>query len=50
MNEQMLKMIDDELKELYKDMRNLDRQYIEKQKRVRELKKAKASLQESSSK
>jgi hypothetical protein len=46
MKEMVLKIIDEDLQNLYYEMKHLDRQYIEKQKRVRELKKVKAEIEQ----
>ena len=43
---QMLKIIDEDLQALYYEMKELDRQYIERQKRVRQLKKTKEKILE----
>jgi hypothetical protein len=43
---QMLKIIDEDLQALHYEMKELDRQYIERQKRVRELKKTKEKILE----
>lgn len=42
--EQMLKMINEDLDALYYEMKELDRQYVERQIRVRKLKKRKDEI------
>lgn len=43
--EKMLKMVTDDLDAVHAEMKELDRLYINKQKQVRQLKKAKAELE-----
>jgi|GEM_PF-6083636 len=45
MVQRILRMINEELKFLYEEMRDLDRRYIECQKKVRELKKTKELIE-----
>lgn len=46
MKEQILELIDLEIRQLNSEMKNLDEQYIQRQIRVRELRKTKASIKE----
>lgn len=42
----VIELIDHELEDLHQEMRELDKQYLDKQKRVRELRKARNTITE----
>lgn len=46
MKEKVLEIIDEEISNLHYEMKHLDKQYIEKQKRVRELRKMKTEIEQ----